>query len=212
MHDPLAGSLIIFIGTFLLAGECLVKARGVFGFIGFILYIFYLYQQLVFHSPFWLIAILVAGVLFVVLDGLLITNGSVAFVGLIIIMLSLAVASPTLSYGIGVSVAYWLGLLASLFLIKTMQPRQFWRRLALFDQSTSEAGYNSLNEKTRSYLGKSGVTVSILRPVGTIEIEGDRLSAMTNGEWVESGREVEVVAIDGTKVVVKPLKPNLNKN
>ncbi|WEG14257.1 NfeD family protein [Pullulanibacillus sp. KACC 23026] len=210
-QDPLFGFCVIGIATFLLAGECLVKAKGLFGLIGFVLYILYLYSQLTDHSSYWLIAVMAVGVIFVVLDGVLITNGTVAIIGLVSIMLALAVASPSLPYGIGVSVAFWVGLFLSLLLIKTMPARTFWRRLALFDQSTSEAGYNSLNEETKLLIGKTGLTVSVLRPVGTIEIDGERYSAMTNGEWVQSGIEVLVTDVDGTKIVVKPLSIELEK-
>lgn len=211
LQDPLFGFIVILLATFLLAGECLVKAKGLFGLLGFVLYVFYLYDQMIHHSPYWLIAVLIVGILFILIDGFIITNGSVAFVGLLFIMLALAVASPSISYGIGVCVSYWLGLLLSLFLLKKMKARSFWRRLALLDQSTSEAGYNSMSDRTKGLMGKKGRTVSVLRPVGTIEIEGERWSAMTNGEWLKDGVDVLVTAVDGTKIVVKPYFINLKK-
>ncbi len=214
MIDPLVGFLVIFVATFLLAGECLINAKGMFGLIGFLLYILFLFSQLSAHTTFWLIGVLIIGVVCVLIDGLLIANGSVAFIGLLAIMLALAVASPDLTYGIGVCVSYVLGLGASLILLKTFQPRNFWRKLTLFDRSTSEAGYNSMNEKTKRLLGKEGLTISVLRPVGTIEIDGERISAITNGEWVQAGKHVVVTAVDGTKIMVKPLSDegiDLNK-
>lgn len=211
LQDPLVGFVLIFFATFLIGGECLVKAKGIFGFIGFALYVVFLFVHLASQSPYWLVAVLITGVIFILIDGFLISHGSVAFVGLIFIMLALAISSPNLTYGLGVCVSFWLGLLASLFLLKLMKPRSFWRRVALLDQSTSEAGYNSLNEQDKLLLGKKGKTVSVLRPVGTIEIEGERVSAITNGEWLKEGTEVVVTSVDGTKIVVKPLSIDLEK-
>lgn len=208
IYDPLIGFFIIFIATCLLAGECLVKARGVFGLVGFLLYILFLFSHLNNHSTYWLFAVLVFGVLFILVDGLLIANGSVALMGLIFIMLALAVASPNLTYGLGVCVSFWLGLFASLLFLKVLKPRSFWRKIALLDRHTSEAGYNSLSDQTKRLLGKEGKTISVLRPVGTIEIDGERVSAMTNGEWLQDGVAVVVTAVDGTKIVVKPIERN----
>jgi membrane-bound ClpP family serine protease len=205
LSDPILGFLFIFIASFLLAGEFLVNGRGVFGVIGFFMYFLFLYYHLSDDSPYWLIGVLVVGVLFTLIDGFLIANGSVAFIGLIFIMLSLAIPSPTLSYGLGVCVSFWLGIFVSLLLLKFFPARVFWKKLALLDRTSHEEGYSTLKPSTLDLVGKEGQTLSILRPVGTIEVEGERYSAITNGEWVEMGVAVVVTAVDGTKIVVKPL-------
>jgi membrane-bound ClpP family serine protease len=206
LSDPIIGFVFIFVASLLLAGEFLVNGRGVLGVIGFAMYFLFLYYHLSDDSPYWLIGVLVVGVLFTLIDGFLIANGSVGFIGLIFIMLSLAIPSPTFSYGLGVCVSFWLGLFASLLLLKFFPARAFWKKLALIDRASHDAGYSTLKSSKLDLVGKEGQTLSILRPVGTIEIEGERYSAITNGEWVEMGVTVVVTAVDGTKIVVKPLE------
>ena len=52
-------------------------------------------------------------------------------------------------------------------------------------------------------MGKSGVALSPLRPAGTAQIGGKRLDVTTLGEFLGSGRPVEVVAADGMRVIVR---------
>ena len=54
-----------------------------------------------------------------------------------------------------------------------------------------------------SLVGKSGVALSPLRPAGTAQIGGKRLDVTTLGEFLGSGRPVEVVAADGMRVIVR---------
>ena len=56
---------------------------------------------------------------------------------------------------------------------------------------------------TRIFLGKNGVAKSDLRPAGIIDIHGERIDAMTRGDYVEAGSEIQIVAIQGTVVIVE---------
>ena len=74
-----------------------------------------------------------------------------------------------------------------------------------FIHSTSEhsnngfvAGPNDLDK----FLGKTGVALTPLRPAGTIEISGQRLDALTKSQFVDKGREVKIIAVEGSKIVV----------
>lgn len=51
--------------------------------------------------------------------------------------------------------------------------------------------------------GKRGHTLTTLRPVGSVEIDGKRLDAMSQGEYIEQDVEVVVVRVEGNKVIVQ---------
>lgn len=52
------------------------------------------------------------------------------------------------------------------------------------------------------YMGKRGVAVSDLRPGGIVDVAGERLHVMTQGEWIEQGSAVKVVAERGNEIIV----------
>ena len=120
--------------------------------------------------------------------------------------LSVAVPAPSILYGIVAVFGLIAGFGLSLLFLKVFQPRNMWKRMALKDKLTSEEGYNSLNESYLQLVGKEGVTKTVFRPIGTVEIEDQTYSAITEGQWLERGVNVIVTSVDGTKIVVKPKK------
>jgi membrane-bound ClpP family serine protease len=52
-------------------------------------------------------------------------------------------------------------------------------------------------------LGKSGVAITALRPAGTAMFDGKRTDVLTEGEFIEKGQNVTVIAIEGLRVVVR---------
>ena len=62
----------------------------------------------------------------------------------------------------------------------------------------------SLQSPGHELLGRSGVTYSSLRPAGKAQL-GDRLiDVVSEGDYVDPGTPIEVVAVEGNKVVVRP--------
>jgi membrane-bound serine protease (ClpP class) len=52
-------------------------------------------------------------------------------------------------------------------------------------------------------LSKRGVALTPLRPAGTVEIEGQRVDVVSEGELIEVGSPILVVEVQGTRVVVR---------
>ncbi len=96
-----------------------------------------------------------------------------------------------------------LALLASFVLLRFMPRTRLGRQLIL--DTGLGAGYasGSAPEADLRWLGKRGVTTSPLRPAGIAEIEGTRVDVVSEGELIEPGTPVEVVRVDGNRVVVR---------
>ena len=52
-------------------------------------------------------------------------------------------------------------------------------------------------------LGRKGIVVNDLRPSGFAEFDGKRINVVTSGEFINKGEEVEIIAVEGNKVVVQ---------
>ena len=70
-------------------------------------------------------------------------------------------------------------------------------------QESSQAGFKSSSEELERFTGKTGVAITPLRPAGTIEIDGVRLDVLTQGEFIEKGKKVEVIKIEGNRIIVR---------
>ncbi len=52
-------------------------------------------------------------------------------------------------------------------------------------------------------VGAGGTAITPLHPGGTAEVAGRRVSVVTAGEFIESGTPVEVVTVEGARIVVR---------
>lgn len=62
-------------------------------------------------------------------------------------------------------------------------------------------------ESTKDYsylVGKRGVTVTDLHPVGLIEVDGETIDALCDS-FLQKGARVEVIEVEGIKVIVKEI-------
>ena len=66
----------------------------------------------------------------------------------------------------------------------------------------SEFGYRSSSDELEKFVGKTGMTLTPLRPAGIIDVEGVRLDVLTRGEFIEKGKEVKIIDIEGSRIVV----------
>lgn len=70
-------------------------------------------------------------------------------------------------------------------------------------ESTQE-GYTT-SEDLDVFLGREGITTTVLRPTGIAEFDGVRLNVMTDGEYVQPNTSVKITAVDGSRIMVKRL-------
>lgn len=52
-------------------------------------------------------------------------------------------------------------------------------------------------------VGKCGRTSSVLRPAGIGDFDGVRLNVVTEGDFIESGKPIEIARVEGARIVVR---------
>lgn len=98
---------------------------------------------------------------------------------------------------IGTSVALILPLMFPFF-----AQSRYGSWLSLMESEESAMGYQSAPEENRNFLGKSGISLSTLRPVGIAEIEGKRVDVVSQGSFIPPQTPVVVVKVEGSRIVV----------
>ena len=92
---------------------------------------------------------------------------------------------------------------ASLLLFRYLPRLPFGRRLILDTGLSSGSGYASAPDADRTWLGKSGTTLTPLRPAGIADIDGQRLDVVSDGEFIDHGAPITVSRVDGNRIVVR---------
>jgi membrane-bound serine protease (ClpP class) len=67
----------------------------------------------------------------------------------------------------------------------------------------AETRGGSLPEGFADLLGKQGVAHSVLRPTGVADFNGRRVDVLTEGEFVAAGLRIEVIRVDGHRILVR---------
>ena len=78
-----------------------------------------------------------------------------------------------------------------------------FKRTTLRSAQNVTDGYTSAAENLQELVGKTGITVTLLRPSGIALIEGRRLDVTTNNVVVAKQTPVEVVRIENGHIVVR---------
>ena len=78
-------------------------------------------------------------------------------------------------------------------------------KLVLHDATTTEEGYVS-NVNRIELIGRRGVAETALRPAGVMDIEKERLDVVSEGRFIEKGRQVEIIKVEGSRIVVREVE------
>ncbi len=77
---------------------------------------------------------------------------------------------------------------------------------SLHKKLSSTEGVASQSPEMTLWQGKQGDAITDLRPSGMVMIDGKRLDAVTDGEYVEAGTRVVVTLVSGNRIVVDKIQ------
>jgi membrane-bound serine protease (ClpP class) len=112
---------------------------------------------------------------------------------------------------IGIGVGLLILTAVGVALVRHLPESEQFEGVLLRDAQPSDAGFISAPVR-QDLIGKTGVALSELRPIGTAEFDDERVDVTTDGEYIDKGTPVKVVRADNMKVVVRaaPTPPRLN--
>jgi membrane-bound serine protease (ClpP class) len=79
------------------------------------------------------------------------------------------------------------------------------KAMILNTEQKNEEGYVSA-KGYEEYLGMRGTVITPLRSAGTVLINEKRIDAVSEAEYINKDVEVEVIKIEGSRIVVRRVK------
>jgi membrane-bound serine protease (ClpP class) len=99
-----------------------------------------------------------------------------------------------------------LGTLAVLIVFIKFFPRtKSWKRLRLNAREESKEGFAASSSQLEELVGKTGISLTMLRPAGTAEIGEKRVDVVSEGIFVPKDTKIKVVMVKGNRVVVRKI-------
>ena len=151
-------------------------------------------------------------ILFIIGVGLIVVEmfepgiGFFGVFGIISLIVCIFVTAETVAQGLILTAVFFVILLILLGIFLALVSKgRLPGKMILRESETLDQGFSGTEDM--SYLmGKTGEVVTTCRPVGNVDFDGVKLDVVAQGEFIERGETVEVVEIEGNRVVVRKLK------
>ncbi len=124
--------------------------------------------------------------------------------GLALSLVGAGATGALLLYAIGrVALSVLIAIGASLILLRFLPYLPYGRSLVLDTGLDAREGYASAPESDLKWIGKRGTAATPLRPAGIALLEGERVDVVSQGEYIAADAPIEVVRVDGNRIVVR---------
>ena len=214
LNNPIITSILIMIGFFGLLAEIKSPGWGVPGTAGLIaLTLFFGTSYILQLASVIEILMFIIGVALILLEIFVIPGFGIAGISGIILVFaslffSLVGGDPFLDFElvsraiIQLSISLVLALVLIFVLAKYLPKTSIFNKFVLSVSEKSVDGFSS-HSFAEDLVGAEGIALTTLRPAGTAEINGRRVDVMTESEYVEKGKKIKVLAVDGIRVLVR---------
>ncbi len=103
-----------------------------------------------------------------------------------------------------VSISILIALVGSFYLsTKLVKVKVGGSTLGLSEELRSSDGYSASESTYKELVGKTGVALTILRPAGKIEIDGEQYDATAQIGYIEKGENIRIVAYENMQLIVR---------
>ncbi|WP_010270285.1 NfeD family protein [Paenibacillus senegalensis] len=205
--NPIVKTILLLVGIAGVAIEIFVPGFGVPGIIGLLGFGLYFFGHYIAgFAGLESIGLFVAGIILLLLEVILPGVGFFAIAGSLALFSGIVLASYDTGSGLrSLAIALLIAIVVVAIVIRIFKHRGIWNKFVLKEELKTELGYSSSKSKTH-LLGLTGEALTTLRPSGTAQIGEEKVDVVTDGGYIDRGRPVKVVKIEGTRVVVTEIK------
>ncbi|RUL57049.1 NfeD family protein [Lysinibacillus antri] len=157
------------------------------------------------------VLIFVVGLILLVSE-LFVPGGIVGIIGGAFMIISLLFAGESVVHmAYSILIALFIAVMGMVVLMKFFGKNlHVFNKLILRDATTTEEGYVS-NVNRIELLGKIGETITPLRPAGTVVVGNERIDVVSEGSYIDSKKKVEIIQVEGSRIVVREMKEGVEK-
>ncbi|MDK2929939.1 MAG: hypothetical protein PWR07_70 [Bacillota bacterium] len=205
LTEPTVSSILLIIGFLGLLFEVTSPGWGVPGTAGLVALALFFGGRMMAGIAGWeVVGLFILGFILLMVEAFLIPGFGVAGIGgIVAIFASLVLSFRDLreaAFVISFSLVVTAFIVATAFKYLGRSPAI--GRLILRTSEAAREGYVATPER-QAYLGRVGRTLTVMRPSGTILVDGARLDAVSEGDFIPKDAVVEVVDVAGPRLVVR---------
>lgn len=202
--NPVIVPILLSIASLGLIVELYSPGFGVAGTMGLISLVLFFFGHLVAGlAGYETIIIFIIGVLLIIAEFFL-PGGISGILGAAAIIVSIVLAGGDIEQMIiAVIIALTVAIVGMVIIMKFFGKKlKVLNKVILSDATTTEKGYVS-NINRLDLVGKFAVTMTPLRPSGTIRIDNERIDAVSDGSFIGKDKQVKIIKVEGSRIVVR---------
>ena len=202
--DPVVAPILLSIGMAGLVAEFYVPGFGFPGIVGLLSLALFFGGHLLAGVAGWEAALLfLVGVVLMAVELVMPGFGIFGMAGLLAMGAAIVLVTGDVRRGLEALLAGIVVTLAVVVALGRVAGRRgLWRRLALPTRLGEAEGVRS-TAADPTLVGQRGRALTPLRPAGTAAVGGRRVDVVTEGEYLPAGTAVEVIRVEGRRVVVR---------
>ena len=206
LTSPLISTMLLIVGIAGVAIELIVPgfgAPGIIGIAGFGLYFFSHY--IAGFAGLESVVLFVIGIALLVIELFIPSFGILGFLGIGSLVAGVITAAyDTQNAFYSLLIAFGVATVLVIIFAVIFKKRGVWNRFILKDSLTKEEGYIPAISR-EDLLHMEGVTLTPLRPSGTVQIGDERIDVVTSGQFIAHNRPIRVIKVEGTRVIVREI-------
>lgn len=149
------------------------------------------------------LVLFIIGLILLVIEGIVPGFGLPGIAGISLIGLGIVLAMDSLSLALySMSLAIIVASIFTVVLVKLGYKSKALNKIILKEEIGSEGGFIS-SPKLDQLLGKEGKSLTELRPGGFIDIDGSKYDGISEEAFIEAGKDIKVVRVEGSKIYVR---------
>ncbi|HWK24406.1 MAG TPA: nodulation protein NfeD [Ureibacillus sp.] len=210
--NPIVVTLLLTIGCFGLVMEMFSPGFGIPGLIGLSSFgLFFFGHTVAGFAGYESVLVFIIGFALLVAE-LFVPGGIVGIIGGALMIISLLFAGESVVHmAYSILIAVFIAIIGMVIVMKFFGKNlHVFNKLILRDATTTEEGYVS-NVNRIDLLGKIGDSITPLRPAGTIVVGNERIDVVSEGSYIEANRKVEIIQVEGSRIVVRETKKGVEE-
>ena len=216
LNNSIVSSILIMLGFFGLIAEIKTPGWGLPGTMGIICLLLFFGSSYILQLASGVeIILFILGIILLALEIFVIPGFGIAGIsGILLILASIFLAllgnfkfvgASDISSAIIRLATSIVGAIVLVFILAKFLPKSStFSRLILNEAENSEKGFIS-NPIVSELLGREGIALTTLRPAGTADFNGRRVDVVTESSYIENGKKIRVMKVEGHKVIVREI-------
>lgn len=150
--------------------------------------------------------IILIGVILVIVEMFHPGFGAPGITGSILIVIGIVLIAQTIQQALVLIILILaiLGIALSIVIHSATKGKLSRSPFVLKHSQQKETGYIGIND-LEYFLGKEGISSTVLRPAGLVDFDGVKIDVVSEGPFIPQGRNVKVIKVGGSSIVVREI-------